>query len=111
MNLHNKKATVIGLGVSNTPLIKYLLDNGALVTVRDRRTKDALSEEGKKVIASGIEFIGGEDYLADIDADIIFRTPGLRYDCPELVKAQERGRFSPRKWSCFLSFAPAIQLR
>ena len=106
MNLHNKKATVIGLGVSNTPLIKYLLDNGALVTVRDRRTRDALSEEGKKVIASGIEFIGGEDYLADIDADIIFRTPGLRYDCPELVKAQEKGALLTSEMELFFELCP-----
>ena len=41
-SLHGKSIAVIGLGVSNRPLLRLLLDAGYTVTVRDKRTREAL---------------------------------------------------------------------
>ena len=44
-SLHEKSIAVIGLGVSNRPLLRLLLDAGHTVTVRDKRTREAFGEE------------------------------------------------------------------
>ena len=41
-SLRGKSIAVIGLGVSNRPLLRLLLDAGYTVTVRDKRTREAL---------------------------------------------------------------------
>ena len=44
-SLHGKSIAVIGLGVSNRPLLRLLLDAGYTVTVRDKRTREAFGED------------------------------------------------------------------
>ena len=43
--IQGKRITVIGIGVSNLPLIKFLAQNGAIVTACDRREEDELADE------------------------------------------------------------------
>lgn len=49
--LKDKKIAVIGIGVSNEPLIELLLKNGCHVTACDKRTMQEMGEEGKKLKA------------------------------------------------------------
>ena len=44
-NLFNKKVAIIGLGVSNIPLIDYMYDKKAKVTVFDDREEDKIPKE------------------------------------------------------------------
>ena len=44
-SIKHKRICVIGIGVSNTPLIKKLLASGCDVTACDKRTAEQLSEE------------------------------------------------------------------
>ena len=44
-SLRGKTVSVVGLGVSNRPLLRLLLDAGYAVTVRDKRTRDRFGEE------------------------------------------------------------------
>ena len=90
-NFNGKKVTVIGLGISNTPLIPWLLSRGATVTARDKKEFDNLPEAVKAYKDQGVNFVCGEGYLSDIDADVIFKAPGLRYDLPEISAAVEKG--------------------
>ncbi|MBP5165949.1 MAG: UDP-N-acetylmuramoyl-L-alanine--D-glutamate ligase [Oscillospiraceae bacterium] len=69
--LKNKRVAVIGIGVSNEPLIKLLRDGGVDVTARDKTRK------GEEL---GVRLITGEGYLDDIDEDVVFRSPGIRPD-------------------------------
>ena len=85
MDFSGKNVTVIGLGVSNTPLVRWLLDHGASVTARDRKSADQLSDQARELISSGVKLISGDGYLSGLDGDYIFRTPGLRYDTPEIA--------------------------
>ncbi|MBE7031891.1 MAG: UDP-N-acetylmuramoyl-L-alanine--D-glutamate ligase [Ruminococcaceae bacterium] len=50
----------------------------------------------------------GEDYLKDIpeDTEIIFKTPGLRGDVPELVKAQKNGVEITSEMELFFKLCP-----
>ena len=90
--IKDKRITVIGIGVSNIPLIKKLAENGCSVTACDRRAKNDIA------VAAELEHMGvklslGETYLDDIQADIIFRTPGIRPDLPQIAAAVDSGIF------------------
>ena len=84
-NIKGKNVTVIGIGISNLPLIKYLVSLGANVTARDKNSREWLGEKYTECERLGVKCILGEDYLDNITDDIIFKTPGLRFDVPELV--------------------------
>ena len=43
-DLKGKQVTVIGIGVSNRPLLRLLAEAGAMVTARDKKTEDQLGE-------------------------------------------------------------------
>ena len=89
--LKDKRIAVIGIGVSNEPLIELLLKNGCHVTACDKRTMQEMGEEGKKLKTMGAELCLGEDYLEHLDQDVIFRTPGLMPFDEHLEKAKARG--------------------
>ncbi len=102
----NKKVTVIGLGISNTPLIPWLLSRGATVTARDKKEFDNLPEAVKAYREQGVNFVCGEGYLRDIDADVIFKAPGLRYDLPEISEAVEKGAVLTSEMEQFFEDCP-----
>ena len=106
-NLKNRRCAVVGLGISNLPLIDFLLDRGATVTARDRKTEDALGEIATALRQKGVRLIAGEDYLAELDEEIIFRSPGLRPDLPALRGAVERGAILTSEMELFLHLTPA----
>ena len=107
MNFNGKKVTVIGLGISNMPLIDYLLNEGALVSARDRKEYDALPDNVRALEAKGVKLICGEGYLEGIDEEYIFRTPGMRYDTKELSEAVARGSVLTSEMELFFERCPA----
>ena len=80
-SLKGKTVGVIGVGVSNRPLIEKLLERGIDVTARDK--KEDLGELGQALTAQGCKLRLGSKYLADLHENVIFRTPGLRPDVPD----------------------------
>lgn len=103
---NGKRVTVIGLGISNTPLIGWLLDRGAKITARDKKPFDLLSEKVKEYKSNGVEFVCGENYLENIEADYIFKAPGLRYDLPEIQKAVNNGAVLTSEMEMFFELCP-----
>ena len=87
--LRGKRVAVLGAGVSNRPLIELLRAHGVAVTVRDK--KEDLGEYGDTLRQNGCSLCLGSEYLQNLTEDVIFRTPGLRPDLPELCAAVERG--------------------
>ncbi|MBO4769682.1 MAG: UDP-N-acetylmuramoyl-L-alanine--D-glutamate ligase [Clostridia bacterium] len=106
VDFKNKKAVVIGLGISNVPLINYLLEHGASVSARDRSEFEKLSDEAKKVSAKCGEVICGDGYLEDLDGDVVFRTPSLRPDDPHLLDAERRGIEITSEMELFFELCP-----
>ncbi len=105
-NFNGKNVTVIGLGISNTPLIPWLLSRGAVVTARDKKEFDNLPESAKAYKDQGVTFVCGEGYLSNIDADVIFKAPGLRYDLPEISEAVEKGAVLTSEMEQFFEDCP-----
>jgi len=105
-DIREKKVTVIGIGVSNLPLIKYLRALGTDVTACDKRTKQELCDVFDTLNNLGVKLRLGEDYLEDIDADVIFKTPGMRFDVPQLVRARENGAVVTSEMEIFFDICP-----
>ena len=106
-SLRGKSVAVIGMGVSNTPLIRALLRADLKVTVCDKSPRERVEEQAAELESLGAKLRLGPDYLAKIHRfDVIFRTPGLSPNTPELQNAMEGGVSSPRRWSCFSGCAP-----
>lgn len=107
--LCGKTCAVIGVGISNLPLIRFLSEAGATVTARDRKPKEELFKN--KAIASleaeGVRFLCGDGYLDRINEQILFKTPGLRYDCPAIEKAHNEGAYVTSEMELFLKLCPA----
>ena len=107
-SVKGKHVSVIGVGVSNVPLICFLLDAGAIVTAHDKKDKDQLGETYNELSGRGVSFVLGEDYLKNIPDEtcIIFKTPGLRADVPELLDAKKRGIEITSEMELFFSLCP-----
>ncbi len=108
-SIKGKKISVVGVGVSNIPLIRFLIDSGALVTAHDKRSADQLGEIYSELEGLGVKFILGEDYLKNIpkDTKIIFKTPGIRPDVPELLNAVSQGAVLTSEMELFFELCPS----
>ena len=104
--LREKRVCVIGLGVSNTPLIELLLQSGVSVTVCDKRSAPEIGICAEKIASMGAALRLGEDYLDRLDFDLIFRTPGLLPTHPALEKARERGAVVTSEMEVFFALCP-----
>lgn len=110
--LKNKKIAVLGVGISNRPLIRYLHSLGATVTAFDQlkaddpvlsRTRLSFADEGIE-----IQWVTGPDYLENLHGfDLIFRTPKMRYDLPQLRAERERGAIITSEMEVFMELCPA----
>lgn len=105
-SLKNKRVAVIGIGVSNTPLIRMLLGAGIDVTACDKNNRDGLGNTAEELERLGARLQLGEDYMAGLDQDVIFRTPGLRPDVPALEAARERGAEITSEMEVFFRVCP-----
>ena len=91
--IEGKKVAIIGLGVSNIPLLEYMNKLGAKVTVFDNREKEKIPKEYlEKINNYGIEYFFGSECLSNLkNFDIVFRAPSCMPTKKELVKAKEEG--------------------
>ncbi|MBR3894775.1 MAG: UDP-N-acetylmuramoyl-L-alanine--D-glutamate ligase [Clostridia bacterium] len=105
--LDGARCTVIGLGVSNRPLVDFLLSHGALVTVCDRKSREELGDVPAQLEARGVVLRLGEGYLDAVDGDFVFRSPGLRPDHPALLAAVDRGAILSSEMELFFALCPA----
>lgn len=101
-----KKITVIGIGISNTPVIRLLVSLGAAVTACDKNENAVSSELKTHFDNLGVKIVLGAGYLDNIDADMVLRTPGLRFDTPQLVQAQKNGAEITSEMELFFEECP-----
>lgn len=105
--MKDKRVDVLGIGISNTPLIKYLVSLGARVTARDKKARGKLGDTAAELESLGVTLRLGDGYLDNLDGDVIYKTPGMRFDVPELVAARERGARVTSEVETFFELCPA----
>ena len=105
--LKGQRVAVVGIGVSNTPLIKLLVRAGVKVTACDKRTREQFDGQAAALESLGVELHLGPDYLEGLgEYSVIFRTPGLRPDVPQLREAVERGAVLTSEMEVFFQVCP-----
>ena len=105
-SVKGKTVAFIGIGTSNLPLIKQFSDKGAKVIACDRKDFESLGENGVKAKEYGAELVLGDDYLSNIQADIVFRSPGTPFYKDELVKLRENGTVLTSEMEVFFDLCP-----
>ncbi len=107
--LKNRKVAIIGLGVSNIPLLDYMYDKGAKVTVFDDREISKIPKEAlEKINKYNIDFNFGKDNLKKLKGfDIIFRAPSCLPTLPELQQEVERGAILTSEIEMVLQMSPS----
>ena len=102
-----KNITVVGIGISNLPLIKLLCSCNASVTACDKRTETELGDTATELINLGVKLNLGENYLDNLSGEIIFKTPGMRFDLPQLIKAKKDGSIITSEMEVFFEVCPS----
>ena len=103
-----RKIAIIGLGVSNIPLIDYMYEKKAKVTVFDDREFEKIPEEiTKKIENYKFEYSFGKDNLKKLkNFDIIFRSPSCLPTRVELVEEEKRGALVTTEIEMLMKMCP-----
>jgi UDP-N-acetylmuramoylalanine--D-glutamate ligase len=92
MDLKGKKVLVVGLGKSGLAAALFLRHHGAVVTVSDVRSAEALRKEIPALLEEGIMVeAGGHGVLTFRRQDLIVVSPGVPLNTPELSQARKFG--------------------
>ena len=105
-SMKGKTVAFIGIGTSNLPLIKQFADKGAKVLACDRKDFASLGDNGVKAKEYGAELVLGDDYLQNIQADIVFRSPGTPFYKEELCRLRENGTVLTSEMEVFFDLCP-----
>ena len=93
MELRNKQILVVGLAKTGVACARFLASKGALVTVSDMRSKEALADPMAELAAVPITWeLERHDESTFLASDLIVVSPGVPMDLPQLVAAHKAGR-------------------
>ncbi len=106
--IYNCKVAIIGLGVSNVPLLRFLYDLGAIITVFDDRPVDKMPEEILQILSTcNIDKAFGLGNLNNLSGfDMIFRSPSCLPTTRELVEEAKRGAIITSEIEMFMKMCP-----
>lgn len=103
--IRQKRVAFIGIGVTNTGIIRMFLEKQVPVTVLDRRTD--LGEDYDLLSRAGARFRLGKDYLDSLeDFDVVFRSPGLYFLSEQLTRARRAGVAVVSEMEVFFRLCP-----
>ena len=105
-SLRGKRIAVLGLGVSNRPLVRLLLSYGCRVTGCDKTSREKLDQEVLDLERAGAELRVGEGYLENLQADVVFRTPGMHPGNPALAALRQAGAEITSEMEIFFEVCP-----
>lgn len=107
-NLKGKPISFIGLGRTHQELLEQFSEKGAVVTLRDKRTRQQIGEETCCHLEKlGIKLMLGKNYLDNLDnAGTVLRTPGVYYSLPELNHARQNGTALTSELELFFDLCP-----
>lgn len=107
----NKKVLIFGLGLNDGGLgmAEFFLNQGAIVTITDGKTKEELTktlDQLKKYGDKVVYHLGGHIKEDFINNDIIIRNPAIKPDNEWLKIAKENGKEIEMEMSLFHKLAP-----
>ena len=103
-----RKCSVLGLGVSNLPLVERLCEHGVSVSVLDKKPPSELGEAAVRLLDKGVDFSVADGDFSGIDGSLIFRSPGIRPDKKGIRDAVQRGAELTSEMELFLKLTSAV---
>ena len=103
--INGKKVAVVGIGVSNIPLINFLVKLGARVTAFDMKNEEQLGDVATNFKSKGVKLELGEGYLDKLTGfEVVFKTPSMRIDCEALIRAKQEGAYITSEMEEFVRY-------
>ncbi|WP_411169490.1 UDP-N-acetylmuramoyl-L-alanine--D-glutamate ligase [Clostridium sp. MB05] len=103
--IKDKNVAVVGIGVSNIPLIRFLVKLGAKVTAFDKKNREELVDIAKEFNELSVALELGEGYLDKLSGfDVVFKTPSMRIDCDALLKVKNEGAYITSEMEEFVRY-------
>ena len=103
-----RRVTILGLARQGTALVRYLVREGADVTVSDLRDADALRETLALLKDVPVRYVLGEHPPSILDdADLLCLSGGVPADAPIVAQARQRGIALSNDAQVFLERCPA----
>jgi len=109
-SLRGRRIAVLGLGVSNRPLVRLLLGFGCTVTGCDKTPREKLDPEVLELERLGCRLQLGDGYLDGLEAELVFRTPGMHPENPALVALRNAGAEITSEMEVFFEVCPCTIL-
>lgn len=105
--MQQKKVAFIGVGVTNTDIIRLFLKKGIGITLLDKKQPEQLGEIYNELKEAGVSFRLGESYLDSLsDFDVVFRSPGMYFNHPKLTEARANGVAVTTEMEVFFELCP-----
>jgi UDP-N-acetylmuramoylalanine--D-glutamate ligase len=90
--LTGKRAAIVGIGVTNVPLIRFLAGHGVRVTACDLKQEDSLASELRSLAGLDVQYLLGPGYLDALPGfDVVYLSPGVNPGQPEIEAARRAG--------------------
>ncbi len=105
-DIKGKTVGVVGIGISNTPIITMLAELGVQVLAFDKRPEDQLGDPGLALKKLGVQMFCGPDYMDHLAGDLVIKTPGMRFDHPALEAARQKGSTITSEMELFFEYCP-----
>lgn len=106
--IKDKKVAVVGIGISNIPLIRFLSKLGARVTAFDKKTEEQLGDIIADFKSTGVKLSLGDAYLDKLSGfQVVFKTPSLRIDSEAMRKVRNEGAYITSEMEEFVRYCPA----
>ncbi len=103
--INSKNVAVVGIGVSNIPLINFLVKLGAKVTAFDMKEEKELGKIAEEFKEKGVKLELGNGYLEKLTGfDVVFKTPSMRIDSDALVRAKNEGAYITSEMEEFVRY-------
>jgi UDP-N-acetylmuramoylalanine--D-glutamate ligase len=92
MELINKHITVVGLGITGDAVARFLVNQGAIVTVTDSGSGDRVKKAAEKLKSMGVLVtLGKHNPELFNEAELIVLSPGVPHTAKHFNEARERG--------------------
>jgi len=99
-----RRVALVGLGISNVAVARYLASKGALITACDQKSQSSLGQRYTELSALGVEFQLGPDYLGNLERfEYLMLAPGVPLSLPPLIEAERRGVVLSSEMNLFFS--------
>ncbi len=102
-----KRATILGLGREGIALARFLVRQGAKVTITDIKQESQLQEAMGDLAKLPVHYILGGHPQEVLDTDVVFVSPGVPRQIPILEAARRRGIELNSETRLFFALCPA----